>query len=248
MKKLFRQAMPFVLILIGLSLASCKSDNQGVLLRYNPPLGEPITFVTTMNQSMDLFGQQMTTNMNMTMVMTATEKTDSLITTQARLDEITLTSDVMGQAISFDSKHMEDADPELASSFKDLLGKTFEIVNDIYGKAVSMPEDFPNKDQGFMAIYPKEMIHEGSEWTVEADNEINDMKMHTVMTYTVKKITKEKTEIELVGKIKSEMAKGEITGNMMINNQTGMPKTCELNMPLKVSGATINQTVTMTTE
>lgn len=262
MKKLFKQTMPLVLILIGLAFTSCNSKNkseeqeaqqteaeqQGILLRYNPQIGEPITYTTTIEQSLNFFGQQSTTNMNMIMVTTATEKADTLITAISRLEEMVFSSDMMGQHVSFDSKHMEDADPALASTFKDIIGKEFEIVSDIYGNVVSMPEDFPNNDQGFAAIFPKERIQEGSEWTVENENVINDMEMQTVMTYTVKEITKDRTKIELNGTVKSDMAEGEMTGDMEIDNQLGIPKICKINMPLTISGIPINQTITIATE
>ena len=111
-----------------------------------------------------------------------------------------------------------------------------------------MPEDFPNSDQGIAAIFPKEKIHKGSEWTIETDNKVNDMEMHIVMTYTVKEISKEKTNIELNGTVKSDLAEGEMTGDMVIDNSNGIPMNCKINMPLTISGISVNQTITITTE
>ena len=251
MNKLIKQTWPILLVIIGLALASCNSNKnkEGILLRYNPKVGETVAFKTVIDQSIEVQGQKMKTNISMTMDMTAIDKTDSLVTTQASIEEMCFSSDIMGQTFSFDSKHMDDADPAMAANFKDILGKTYEIVYDIYGNAVSMPEDFPNNNQGISAIFPKEMIYEGSEWTINADQTINDMSVETDATYKVKKIAKETTELELDGKLSSTLVSGTMTGTMIIDNQTGLPKTATLTMPMSMSGvSSITQTVTITTE
>lgn len=249
MKKLIKHSIPFVLILIGLTFISSNCKKQGVLLRYNPKVDETVSIKSTIDQIMTIQGQEMTNSITMVMDMTATDKTDSLVTIQAHLKGMTLNSNFMGQTVSFDSNHLEDADPTLASNFMTVLDRTFEIVFDIYGNVISMPEDYPDQSQGFTAIYPKEMVYEGSQWTIETDKEISGMEAHYAATYTVKKIKDTQTELELNGNVSSEMLKGDITGTMTIDNQTGVPVYATMNMPITISGSsTLMQTVTITTE
>lgn len=260
MKKHIKQTLPAILIGLAMVLASCnsgqkspksESQSEGILLRYNPKLNETVTIKTVIEQNMSVMGQEGTTTITMMMDMTATEKTDSLVTVVSQMTEMSLNSNIMGQNISFDSKHMEDADPTLASNLNETLQKTFEIVYDIYGNVIQMPEDYPNKDQGFAAVFPKEKVCVGSQWNIENDNTINNLPMHSSATYTVKEITETTTEIEIEGKITSEVVEGDLTGTMTIENETGIPITAEMNMPTKFimdSSSSMIQTITITKE
>lgn len=281
MKKTIRQTLPAILMIIGLAFASCNTgnqeskngdekkdtleqhgtttandvvdqnrDSQGILLRFNPKLGDTILTKTVIEQSITVMGQKGTNNMSMTMSMTATNKTDSLVTIQSRIEEMSLNSDILGQSYSFDSKLIEDVDPELAAPVKDMLEQTFEVVFDIYGNPVIVPEDYP-QEQGITAVFPKEMVYVGSQWTRDAENAINGITTHMVGTYTVKKITEKTTEIEFSGTVTAETIKGDATGIMTIDNETGIPITANMVMPMSMTGdipMTINQTITMTTE
>lgn len=227
-----------------------KSSSDGILLRYNPKLDETVSIKTTIDQVITVLGQKGTSNITMTMNMTATNKTDSLVTTQAQIKEMSVNSDVMGQKISFDSKHMEDVDPTIAGNFISLIDKTFEIVYDIYGNPVIVPEEYP-KEQGVTAVFPKEMVHEGSQWTRDTESEISGMTAHSVATYTVKKINEKTTEIELSGNITADMVMGDMSGTMIIDNETGLPISATIEIPAKTTGdipMTMNQTVTITSE
>ena len=260
MKKLIKQTLPAILIGLALVLASCntgqksqKSETQseGILLRYNPKLNETVSIKTVIEQNMSVMGQEGTTTITMTMDMTATKKTDSLVTIVSQMKEMSFNSNIMGQNISFDSKHMEDADPILASNINETLQKTFEIVFDIYGNVIQMPEDYPNKDQGFAAVFPKERICVESQWNIENDNIINNLPVHSSATYTVKEITETTTKIEIEGKIASEVVEGELTGSMTIENETGIPITAIMNIPTRFtmdSSSSIVQTITITKE
>lgn len=281
MKKNIRQTLPAILMIIGLAFASCNTgnqesknsdekkdtteqngtttandvvdqnrDSQGILLRYNPKLGDTTLAKTVIEQSITVMGQKGTNNMSMTMSMTATNKTDSLVTTQTRIEEVSLNSNILGQSYSFDSKLTEDADAELPDPIKDILEQTFEVVFDIYGNPVIVPEGYP-QEQGITAVFPKEKVCEGSQWTRDAENAINGITTHTVGTYTVKKITEKTTEIEFNGTITAETIQGDVTGIMTIDNETGILITATMVMPMTMTGdipMTINQTITMTTE
>lgn len=274
MRKIIKQTLPAILVLIGLAFASCNSGKQespretkngrtktnissndaigsdGILLRYNPKLGDTVLIKTTIEQAITILEQEGNSNISTTMKMTATNKTDSLITIQAKLKEMSMNSDILGQNISFDSKHMEDADPAIASNFMSLLDRTFEVIYDIYGNPVSVPEDYP-QEQGVTAVFPKEMVHEGSQWTRDTESVVSDITTHSVATYTVKKIYEKTTEIELSGSITAELIKGDMSGTMIIDNETGLPISAIIEVPTKITGdipMTMNQTITITTE
>lgn len=251
MKRLIKHTLPVILIFVGLALTSCNNKTKGVLLRYNTKVGETITINTTITQSSDLEGQGMSTLITMKMEMTTTDRTDSLVYTQSRLKEMTFKTSIMGETISFDSNHMEDADPSVAANFQGLLDKTFDIVYDIYGNIVSVPEDYP-QEQGITAVFPKEMVYVGSQWSRETDSQISGMAAHSKGTYTVKRITAKTTELDFTGTITAENINGDITSTMLINNETGFPISATMDMPTTISTAgitvTLMQTITLTTE
>ena len=251
MKRLFKQTLPIILIFSGVVLCIRNCKAQGVLLRYNTKVGETLTTNTTITQTMSVQGQEMTTTITMKMDMTTTEKTDSLVTTQAHLKRMTYNTNFMERTVNFDSDHLEDADPSIAANFKRLLERNFEIVFDIYGNVISAPEEYP-QEQGVTAIFPKEMVYEGSQWTKDSESEINGIAVQSHGTYTVKKITKKTTELEFIGTVTAENVKGDITGTMLIDNETGSALNATLNMPTTINTAgttaTIMQTITATTE
>lgn len=251
MKRLIKITLPVILIFVGLALTSCNSKKQGVLLRYNTKVGETIILNTAITQSTDFEGQGMSSLITMKMEMTTTDKTDSLVYTQARLKEMTYKTSIMGETISFDSNHLEDADPSVAANFQGLLEKTFDIVYDIYGNIVSVPDDYP-VEQGVTAVFPKEMVYVGSQWSREADSQINGITAHSKGTYTVKRITAKTTELDFTGTITAETINGDISGTMLINNETGLPINATMDMPTTISTAgitvTLMQTITITAE
>ena len=70
-------------------------------------------------------------------------------------------------------------------------------------------------------------------------------------TYTVTKITKKETTVNIESVIKSDVASGSNTGSMVIDNATGLTKssTVKTNMSLTISeqGLSIPTTITATT-
>lgn len=70
-------------------------------------------------------------------------------------------------------------------------------------------------------------------------------------TYTVTKITKKETTVNVESVIKSDIASGTNSGSMVIDNATGLTKTSTIktNMSLTISeqGLSIPTTVTATT-
>ncbi len=253
MKRRIKQTLPIILVFVGLALTSSLCKAQGVLLRYNLKVGETVSINTTIDQNMSIMGQEMTTTLTMRMYMTATEKTDSIVTTQAKLKAVTYNANFMGHTVAFDSDHLEDADPSVAESFKGLLDKTFEVVYDIYGNIISAPEEYP-QEQGVTAVFPKEMVYEGSQWTRNTKSEINGETAQSVGTYTVKKITEEDTELEITGYINSDSGsiKSDLNGTMLIENETGLPISATLRLPMTITveGTTMSamQTISLTSE
>ena len=251
MKRLIKTTLPVILIFIGLALASCNNKSKGVLLRYNTKVGETVILNTAITQSTSFEGEEMSTLITMKMEMTTTDKTDSLVYTQSRLKEMTYKTSIMGETVSFDSNHMEDADPSVAANFQGLLDRTFDIVYDIYGNMVSVPDDYP-QEQGVTAVFPKEMVYVGSQWSRETDSQINGITAHSKGTYTVKKITAKTTELDFTGTITAESINGDISGTMLINNETGLPINATMDMPTTISTAgitvTLMQTITITAE
>lgn len=240
MRKNIKQLFPILFILLGLFLSSFNSDKKGVVLRINPELGKTYSYKTIMTQVTFIKGQMISTFTGTTMDMTATEKTDSLVTFQSQATWLKYKQTMMGQTISFDSDHPEETSPQLAktaTNFDKLRAKTFSLVYDVYGNVVSLPEEYPNSNQTFTPIFPKEEVFEGCQWTSESDALINGINTKNVTTYAVKSITDNETEIEITGTIASETMNGTINGNMMLNNKTGYPKIAKMDISMTMDGS-----------
>ncbi len=255
MKRNFKIALPILLVFIGFIAMSFTTGNDSVLLRFKPQAGKTMTCQMKSAQimSMNVQGQSMSNTQNIeSKVEITTERlsADSVFC-NAKMKSMKFTQNSMGMTMTFDTEHPENASPMLAEAmktFQNAIDKEIQVVFDPLGNALKMPSDnIPN----ICAIYPKEAVSVGSQWTADNTQNIGGTDVLMTATYTVTKITKKETTVNIESVIKSDVASGSNTGSMVIDNATGLTKssTVKTNMSLTISeqGLSIPTTITATT-
>ena len=240
--------------IVALTMVSFMA-NDSVLLRLKPQVGKTMTINMKSSQimTMNVQGQSIANSQTIESKteMTATNITADSIFCTAKMKSMKMTQSAMGMTMTYDTEHPEDANPMLAGAmkpFQDAIGKELQVVFDPLSKTMKMPsENIPN----ISATYPVEAVSVGSQWTADNTQNIAGTDIVMTATYTVTKITKKETTVNVESVIKSDIASGTNSGSMVIDNATGLTKTSTIktNMSLTISeqGLSIPTTVTATT-
>ncbi|MCQ2302091.1 MAG: DUF6263 family protein [Bacteroidales bacterium] len=240
--------------IVALTMVSFMA-NDSVLLRLKPQVGKTMTINMKSSQimTMNVQGQSIANSQTIESKteMTATNVTADSIFCTAKMKSMKMTQSAMGMTMTYDTEHPEDANPMLAGAmkpFQDAIDKELQVVFDPLSKTMKMPsENIPN----ISATYPVEAVSVGSQWTADNTQNIAGTDIVMTATYTVTKITKKETTVNVESVIKSDIASGTNSGSMVIDNATGLTKTSTIktNMSLTISeqGLSIPTTVTATT-
>lgn len=240
--------------IVALTMVSFMA-NDSVLLRLKPQVGKTMTINMKSSQimTMNVQGQSIANSQTIESKteMTATNITADSIFCTAKMKSMKMTQSAMGMTMTYDTEHPEDANPMLAGAmkpFQDAINKELQVVFDPLSKTMKMPsENIPN----ISATYPVEAVSVGSQWTADNTQNIAGTDIVMTATYTVTKITKKETTVNVESVIKSDIASGTNSGSMVIDNATGLTKTSTIktNMSLTISeqGLSIPTTVTATT-
>lgn len=240
--------------IVALTMVSFMA-NDSVLLRLKPQVGKTMTINMKSSQimTMNVQGQSIANSQTFESKteMTATNITADSIFCTAKMKSMKMTQSAMGMTMTYDTEHPEDANPMLAGAmkpFQDAIDKELQVVFDPLSKTMKMPsENIPN----ISATYPVEAVSVGSQWTADNTQNIAGTDIVMTATYTVTKITKKETTVNVESVIKSDIASGTNSGSMVIDNATGLTKTSTIktNMSLTISeqGLSIPTTVTATT-
>lgn len=240
--------------IIALTLVSFMA-NDSILLRFKPQVGKTMTcqMKSTQIMNMSVQGQSISNSQNIEskLEMTPTRSNADSIFCEAKMKSMKLSQSTMGMTMTFDSEHPEQTSPMLAGAtkaFQDAIDKEMEIVFDPMGNTLLMPADnIPT----LSAIYSEGPVSVGSQWTSNNTQSISGTEMAMTTTYTVTKITKKETTVSIEAVIKSDLANGNNTGSMVIDNATGLVKRStiktNLNMTISEQGLSIPTTVTGTT-
>lgn len=240
--------------IVALTMVSFMA-NDSVLLRLKPQVGKTMTINMKSSQimTMNVQGQSIANSQTIESKteMTATNITADSIFCTAKMKSMKMTQSAMGMTMTYDTEHPEDANPMLAGAmkpFQDAIDKELQVVFDPLSKTMKMPsENIPN----ISATYPVEAVSVGSQWTADNTQNIAGTDIVMTATYTVTKITKRETTVNVESVIKSDIASGTNSGSMVIDNATGLTKTSTIktNMSLTISeqGLSIPTTVTATT-
>lgn len=229
--------------------------NDSVLLRFKPQVGKTMTCKVKTSQimNMNVQGQSMTNSQNseLKIQMTATKVTNDSVFCTAQMKSMKMTQNAMGMTMTFDTEHPENTSPMLkgaVKTYQDAIDKDIKVVFDPLGNTLKMPSD---KLPSFSAIYPEKAVSVGSQWTSTNSQNIAGADVAVTTTYTVAKITKKETTLNMESVIKADIANGTNTGTMVIDNATGMAKssTIKTNMDVTISeqGLSIPTKVTGTT-
>ena len=240
--------------IVALTMVSFMAKDS-VLLRLKPQVGKTMTINMKSSQimTMNVQGQSIANSQTIESKteMTATNITADSIFCTAKMKSMKMTQSAMGMTMTYDTEHPEDANPMLAGAmkpFQDAIDKELQVVFDPLSKTMKMPsENIPN----ISATYPVEAVSVGSQWTADNTQNIAGTDIVMTATYTVTKITKKETTVNVESVIKSDIASGTNSGSMGIDNATGLTKTSTIktNMSLTISeqGLSIPTTVTATT-
>lgn len=243
-----------LLAVLGLTLVSFMT-NDSIVLRFKPQVGKTMTYSTKSTQimTMNVQGQSMNTTQTLEskMQMTAKEVTADSIFCEMVTKSMKLTQSTMGMTLTFDSEHPENTSPMLAGAtkaYQDLIDKKMQIVVDPLGKTIKSDSD---NLQSLNTTFPEKAISEGSQWTNNHTQTISDVEVNVTTTYTVAKITKKETTLNLESTLKSSVVNGTDSGSMVIDNATGIAKSStvktNLNMTIEQQGISIPMTISGTT-
>ena len=240
--------------IVALTMVSFMA-NDSVLLRFKPQVGKTMTLnmKSTQIMKMNVQGQSVSNSQTIESKteMTATKLTADSVFCMAKIKSMKMTQNTMGMTMTYDSEHPENTSPMLAGvtkQFQNAIDKELQVVFDPLGNTIKMPsENIPTNS----AVYPEEAVSVGSQWTSDNTQNIGGIEVVMTATYTVTKITKKETFIDMESVIKSDVASGTNSGSMVIENATGLTKssTIKTNMTMTISeqGLSIPTTVTATT-
>lgn len=213
--------------------------NDSILLRFKPKVGKAMTcnVKTSQVMNMNVQGQNVTNSQSIEskVQMTATKITSDSIFCDTQLKSMKMTQSAMGMTMTFDTEHPENTSPMLKAamnSIQESIGKNVTVVFDQLGNALKMPSDnLPS----FSAIYPEEAISAGSKWTSTNSQNMAGADVDVTTTYTVVKITKKETTIDIESVIKADAASGTSTGSMVIDNATGLTKSSTIKSDMSIT-------------
>ncbi|PQJ19930.1 DUF6263 family protein [Tenacibaculum sp. SG-28] len=223
---------------------------ESVMLRLNYTKGD--TYASEMSMSQMGAGGAMSTNMSMKMIQNITEASEAGYSCNIKFDKIAMQMNQGGQKMSYDSsKGDADLDPMsklLKSQMDPVLSAVISMKGNSLGEVLEtkVEPNIPGADQftnqSSNVVYPKEAVTVGSSW------EMKDTKqgMNFAYTYTVAAITKAVVSLKVSGKV-TGVADGDITGNIEIDRNSGVPVASKLNMAMQVQGQDLGTNIEMTT-
>mgnify|MGYP007101848618 CR=1 FL=1 len=228
-----KRAIPFLIILMGLSTLSVKAQKT-ITLKLNPNKGDNYTVVTknsTMNL-MEVQGQSMTSTQTIEtrQSLTVADANDNEITFEGKTETMKLTVSQMGMTLTYDSEHPENTSPMLAGQVEEIsegLNKTFTSKYNTMGIGISDEADEEEASLGKASNAILQLsegpVSVGTTWTSKKSQSLSGIKIEATMNYEVTKISKKAVEIALNGTVDGDSeTSGTYTGTITINPQTGM--------------------------
>lgn len=218
---------------------------QETLLRYNPTEGDEFKVTMKMTQEMGAFMAQ---TVKSTASLKVVSVTDSSIVNNMKIDRMSMNMIQGENVINYDSSKSEaelddtgkmmkaQIDPVLSTVITTTQTKLGEVTNFTMEPNVMQAAQIAN--QNSVAVYPKEAVKVGSTWTEVKED--NGMKIST--TYKVEAIESNVVNLLLTGEI-SGMATGDLSGNISLNKNTGMPVTSKMNMKMTIQGMVSNMVI-----
>jgi hypothetical protein len=230
--------MKKLLFLFVLAITLNGTSQESVLLRANYKKGDVLKVKMVQSQNM---GAQGGVDMKMSMDMMVTSNDGDVIITESKIKSINMNMLQGGMAMSYDSAMKEEDLDEMGKMMKQQFDPMMKSV--IIAKMNSQGEILETKaepsnpamdqltKQAKGVKYPKEAVVVGTSWSDETD----EQGMNVQTTYTVAKIENGKVYIDITGVV-TGMGEGDVTGNLLVDVETGIQDTANLEMAISAGG------------
>jgi hypothetical protein len=230
--------MKKLLFLFVLAVTINVTSQESVLLRANYKKGDVLE--VKLEQSQDM-GAQGGVDMKMSMDMVITSVEGAIITTESKIKAINMNMLQGGMVMSYDSSMKDEDLDEMGKMMKQQFNPMMKSI--VIAKMNTEGEILETKiepsnpamdqltKQAKGVKYPKEEVAVGTSWT----DETSQQGMTVKTSYTVSKIENGKVYLEVAGLV-SGMGEGDVKGNLVVDIETGIQDTVNLEMAISAGG------------
>ena len=158
-----------------------------------------------------------------------------------------------GMPISYDSTLSEDELDEMGKVMHSQMSPMFSAIISTTmtnrAETIETTIDPPIQGMGDLTsnssavVYPKQALKVGDSWTANKMENGMDMKM----TYTINSIESDVVNVDLSGTIEL-MAEGTISGNIVIDKDSGNVNSSSMVMDMKVQGQEMKMDISMSSK
>lgn len=242
MKKLF------ALICLITTAAVVAQAQEKITFRYNPPIGEKISYRSVMNMDVEA-DQSVIMDMTMTMHQTATEKgADNIYSVSSQIETIKVDMNMGVMMASYDSENVDENDPvaqQLGQQFGSILNTDINLK--INEKAevleISGGEDFAGigdlKSLFSAATFPEHAVAEGDNWEMSVANEQLGLDVNYIMTYVGKENGLIRVDVASDSDVQTEGASITISGHNLYDPASFILVKSDVTSTVEAPGATV---------
>lgn len=243
---------------IALCLGFVSFAQKAVDFKLNPEIGKPMNML--MQVKTDVEGpQSMIMDMNMKMVMTATEKQGENFKIENVTKTVKVDVDAGMMTMSYNSE--EEPKDEMAkmmgSQFEKIINQTIVVILTPKGKTVDviLPEGIGQgmDKSSFASIstpLPENAVAVGATWQHSADMGDNPLISKTETTSTFKEENEAGYVIDVSGKLLdgSSNEVGTVNGSYVLDKKTFVTKSADVKTSINVQGTKVVSDVVLTVE
>jgi len=242
--------MKKTLTFLMLAFVIFSNAQESTLLRLKYNKGDKYKTSIKMSQNMGVAGGM---DMNMIMKMDIIDVKDEIYDCEIKFTKIAMNSSAGGQTMSFDSDKKDEELDQMGKMLKTQMAPMLTAV--IYAKGNDLGEVTEMKiepnvpglndigNQLSNVTYPQEAVKVGSTWKMEKETKGVTMKF----IYTVKSISQKEIILDITGNVLG-IAEGDISGNMVIDKESGIPSNSNIIIKMSTQGQDIESNIVMLTE
>jgi hypothetical protein len=241
--------MKKLLFLFVFATALNLTSQESILLRANYKKGDVLEVKMEQSQNMGAKGGL---DMKMSMDMIVTSKDGDIITTESKIKSINMNMLQGGMAMSYDSsmkdEDLDEAGKMMKQQFDPMMKSTIVAKMNTEGKILETKVEPSNPamdqltKQAKGVEYPIEEVTVGASWSDESSQQ--GMNVKTI--YTVSKIENGKVYIAITGEV-TGVGEGDVKGNLVVDIETGIQDTANLEMAINAGGEYMKISTKMTT-
>ena len=230
--------------MLAISLVSMAQES--VVLRLNYNAGDKYLVSMNVNQ-----GEMMSVALEMDM--DVKEVQDTIYKMEMGIKSMKMDMNQGGMPISYDSTLSEDELDEMGKVMHSQMSPMFSAIISTTmtnrAETIETTIDPPIQGMGDLTsnssavVYPKQALKVGDSWTANKMENGMDMKM----TYTINSIESDVVNVDLSGTIEL-MAEGTISGNIVIDKDSGNVNSSSMVMDMKVQGQEMKMDISMSSK